>query len=184
MENPGFDLIYERILRVTKSYQDVDLAKFLKITSQAVGAAKKKKRIPRTWFALVQEKTGVTREKLCSPETPEEKLLRTYKGNCTKDVKIPFANAQEGNGQEPSSQDFSLAEMISDAKDVLESNTVYRQALAANIRAFKQAVVNEEKMKNTDEKIDQMMQQIEALTNIVLQGQEREAEKKQAGNDH
>lgn len=81
-------------------------------------------------------------------------------------------------------QDFSIDEMLSDTRTVLESDTVYRQALASNIRAFKQAVINEGKMKNTDEKIDQMMKQIEALTEIVLQGQAGTSEKKRAGNDH
>lgn len=81
-------------------------------------------------------------------------------------------------------QDFSIEEMLSDTRTVLESDTVYRQALASNIRAFKQAVINEGKMKNTDEKIDQMMKQIEALTEIVLQGQAGTSEKKRAGNDH
>lgn len=76
----------------------------------------------------------------------------------------------------------SINELLRDTKAVLESDTVYRQALASNIRAFNQAVINEGKMKNTDEKIDQMMKQIEALTNIVLQGQ-AEPEKKRAGND-
>jgi hypothetical protein len=80
-------------------------------------------------------------------------------------------------------QDFSIEEMLGDTRTVLESDTVYRQALASNIRAFKQAVINEGKMKNTDEKIDQMMKQIEALTAIVLQGQSGTHEKKRAGND-
>jgi transcriptional regulator with XRE-family HTH domain len=86
-------------------------------------------------------------------------------------------------GQESLDQDFSIEEMLSDTRAVLESDTVYRQALASNIRAFKQAVINEGKMKNTDEKIDQMMKQIEALTSIVLQGQSGTNEKKRAGND-
>jgi len=81
-------------------------------------------------------------------------------------------------------KEFSITEMLEDTRIVLESDTVYRQALASNIRAFKQAVVNEEKMKTTDEKIDDLSQKVEALTAIILQNQAGNLEKKQAGNDH
>lgn len=80
----------------------------------------------------------------------------------------------------------SINELLTDTQVVLESETVYRQALASNIRAFKQAVINEDKMKNTDEKVDQLVEQVKALTAVVLQGQNPAVndEKKRAGNDH
>lgn len=129
---------------------------------------------------LVEVESGVELSGTIAPETPEEKPIRTYKGNRTKSVGIGWRNGQKGEGAATSGEDFSLADMMADAEYVLESKTVYRLALAANIRAFKQAVVNEDTMKNTDRKIDEMMKQIETLTNIVLQGQGVEAEKKRA----
>ncbi len=79
-----------------------------------------------------------------------------------------------------------VKELLADALDVLESDNVYRQALATNIRAFKQAVVSEAKMKSTDEKIDQMMEQINTLTTIIMQSQATldTTEKKRVGENY
>jgi len=186
MSFKNFDEMLNNIKRITGARNQKEVAAALGISGSAITDAKNRNVIPETWFQIIEEKYGTTKKELC--ETPEEKLIRTYKGNLTKSVASQWNNEP---GQLPESprtrteQDFSIEEMLADTKDVLESDTVYRQALASNIRAFKQAVINEGKMKNTDEKIDQMMRQIEALTTIVLQGQApAEPEKKRAGNDH
>jgi hypothetical protein len=168
MKEVDFNLIFKRIQNAAKAYQDNDLAAFLGISPQAVFGAKKKKQIPKTWFSTIQEKTEVTREEL-------------YRGTVGAMAQV---DTSYDIMDEEQLDDRSISELLNDTQAVLESDTVYRQALASNIRAFKQAVVNEDKMKNTDEKIDQMMKQIETLTEIVLQGQAiTEPEKKRAGND-
>jgi hypothetical protein len=63
-----FEIIYRRIKSLTKTYQDNDTAKALGISPQAVADAKKRGRIPRTWYQVVEKDFGVTREELCRPE--------------------------------------------------------------------------------------------------------------------
>jgi hypothetical protein len=62
-----FEIIYRRIKSLTKTYQDNDTAKALGISPQAVSDAKKRGRIPRTWYQVVEKDFGVTREELCRP---------------------------------------------------------------------------------------------------------------------
>jgi hypothetical protein len=68
MEIIDFDLLFNRITRLAKVYQDVDLAKILGITPQAIHGAKFKRKIPKTWYPIIEDKFGVTREELCRPE--------------------------------------------------------------------------------------------------------------------
>ena len=168
MRNTEFDLTYERILRAANVYQDVDLAGFLGITPQAVGAAKKKMRVPRTWFAHIQAKTGITREELCRAPDPIESA-------CVID--LPSAPGHEEN--------TPIHKLLVMTSEILESNTVYRSALAANIRAFHKAVEGESEMSDLREKMDQLLRKMDGMEKQLskLQGAD-EPEKKQAGNDH
>jgi len=51
---------------------------------------------------------------------------------------------------------LSVGDMMSMTAKVLESNTVYRSALASNVRAFYQAVVKENEMQSLSENIEEM----------------------------
>lgn len=53
-------------------------------------------------------------------------------------------------------EDWSMTDMIVMTTAVLESKTVYRSALASNVRAFYQAVKNEEEMRSISEKLEAM----------------------------
>lgn len=136
-------------------------------------------------------------------ETPEEKLVRTYKGNLTKSVGIKWKNKTE-----PPSPDLDddieehddpgevvkkladevKAELMRQTSEILDSETVYQPALISNIRAFHHGVKKEASMKSRDDMMLQMMQVMKDLQeqNKVLS--ERlgiiEDEKKRAGNDH
>jgi hypothetical protein len=68
MKEIDFNLLFSRIMRIAKVYQDNDLAKVLGISPQAISGAKNKKKIPRTWFQILEKEFGVTREELCRPE--------------------------------------------------------------------------------------------------------------------
>lgn len=53
-------------------------------------------------------------------------------------------------------ESFSMSEMVTMTIEVLESKTVYRSALASNVRAFHQAVKMEGEMKGVKEEVQQM----------------------------
>lgn len=53
-------------------------------------------------------------------------------------------------------ESFSMSEMVTMTIEVLESKTVYRSALASNVRAFHQAVKMEGEMKGVKEEVQKM----------------------------
>ena len=53
-------------------------------------------------------------------------------------------------------ESFSMSEMVTMTIEVLESKTVYRSALASNVRAFHQAVKMEGEMKGVKEEVQMM----------------------------
>ena len=84
----------------------------------------------------------------------------------------------------PPADEPSTAKMLTMTAEVLESQTVYRSALASNIRAFHQAVKGEGEMNDLREDMRQMMAQMRELKEMMqrnMAGQE-ETEKKRAGN--
>lgn len=65
--------------------------------------------------------------------------------------------AMSQNDHEPEEQDhLSISEMLVMTTVILESNTVYRSALASNVRAFYEAVKREEEMRSVDERLEEM----------------------------
>lgn len=53
-------------------------------------------------------------------------------------------------------ESFSMSEMVTMTIEVLESKTVYRSALASNVRAFHQAVKMEGEMAGVKEEVQKM----------------------------
>lgn len=117
-------------------------------------------------------------------ETPEAKLLRTYKGTLTKSASMGWKNEQAASGQsgDPENEhDIPASEMLIMTSVVLESNTVYRSALASNIRAFYQAVKGEQEMSDLRDEIKKMREELAEMKELILS--QGTAEKKRAGND-
>lgn len=56
-------------------------------------------------------------------------------------------------------ESFSMSEMVTMTIEVLESKTVYRSALASNVRAFHQAVKMEGEMKGVKEEVQKMREE-------------------------
>jgi len=57
-----------------------------------------------------------------------------------------------------------MPEMVKMTMEILASDTVYRSALASNIRAFHQAVNMEKEMQSVNEKLAAMEKQMERQT--------------------
>jgi len=66
-------------------------------------------------------------------------------------------------GNTPSRRDISIADMLAKTARVLESDTVYREALYSNIEAFHHGVTMDERLSKMDSKFDQVMQRLDAL---------------------
>jgi transcriptional regulator with XRE-family HTH domain len=93
-------------------------------------------------------------------------------------------NIQMAWPDEEEHQEFSIAKMLTMTAKVLESATVYRSALASNIRAFYQAVQEEDEMNALRQEVGELRKDIAELKALLLSRDEAVAEKKRAGNDH
>jgi len=65
---------------------------------------------------------------------------------------------------------FSISEMIIMTTKVLESRTVYRSALASNIRAFHQAVAKEGELESLKGDMARMQMEIQELRDLITSG--------------
>ncbi|SDP29219.1 helix-turn-helix domain-containing protein [Desulforhopalus singaporensis] len=80
----------------------------------------------------------------------------------------------EINNAEPSTENqWSISEMLVMTTEVLESKTSYRSALAANIRAFHEAVKNEEGMEKLNEKLDKLLKENRAMAERMARMEKR-----------
>jgi len=82
----------------------------------------------------------------------------------------PATPAAQGDDQ------FSISDMITMTAKVLESRTVYRSALASNIRAFHQAVTREsemEDMRNDMARMQQALIELQAQISRLETGQKK-----------
>ena len=166
---PPAKTIAERMKKAAGVTSYGDLGKILNgITSQAISAAIGKDAIPAHWFDILQERFGVSREELCRP------LQRV-----TSALEIDLALDQDQEEKTP------IHKLLVMTTGILESNTVYSSALAANIRAFHRAVEGEKEMSDLREKMDQMLSKMDEMEKQLadLRGVEGD-EKKRAGNDH
>lgn len=62
------------------------------------------------------------------------------------------------------SEDFKLSDMITKTVEVLESDTIYRTALASNINAFHQAVRNDRILAEMERRVAQLEEKIDAMS--------------------
>lgn len=127
---------------------------------------------------LIEHDFGVNSDWLLTGEGP---MMKEEKG-----AEAPCQHAPESESSDSGHDDeLSEAEALAMTRDVIRSKTVYRRALLSNIRAFHQAVTDEDKMRNTEEKVDLLITQVSRLTSAIeeLQGKDQ-PEKKRAGNDY
>lgn len=175
----------KRMISAASLKSQGDLAKLLGITSQAISSTVAKGKIPERWFDLFNEKFGVSKEALS--ETPEEKLVRTYgknpvtasKGigwrNDSSPGEIGGVNTQEAKPGNTTPDEFDMPEMVKMTMIVLASDTVYKPALASNIRAFHKAVTMEGEMNELKNDVKEIKQQnadlcerLQVLTEALL----------------
>lgn len=69
--------------------------------------------------------------------------------------------------QEQAEDETPISEMLVMTSKVLESKTVYRSALASNVRAFYQAVVQEDEMQSLNDKMELMQAQMARMESML-----------------
>lgn len=70
--------------------------------------------------------------------------------------RVPVDKDKGGRAEQRETDDLQISEMLVMTSRVLESPTVYRSALASNVRAFYQAVIAEEEMATVVETLDEI----------------------------
>ena len=64
MEREDFEDLFKKIKSLAGGGSQKEVAKKLGISPQAISDAKRKNRIPESWYGIVYEQFGVTRETL------------------------------------------------------------------------------------------------------------------------
>jgi hypothetical protein len=83
-----------------------------------------------------------------------------------RDTRMVEPETQAAQGEDQ----FSISDMIIMTTKVLESRTVYRSALASNIRAFHQAVTRESEMEDMRNDMARMQREIRELRDLITAG--------------
>ena len=156
-----FDVVFSRIMEAVGSKKDVDLANALGISPQSVYGVKNRQKIPDGWYAIIADKFDVSMDWL---RTGEGEMRRGAAPAATERT-AQQADAQGCHiyGNASARRDVSIADMLTKTARVLESDTVYREALYSNIEAFHHGVTMDERLGKMDAKFDQVMQRLDAL---------------------
>nr|WP_320013088.1 helix-turn-helix domain-containing protein [uncultured Desulfobulbus sp.] len=100
MEQDGFERLFKKIKEVAGGGTQKEVAEKLGISPQAISDAKRKKRIPESWYGVIYEQFGVTRETLhCRTDRHANKVIPLFK-----------------NGQRASIQEKSIVAHVQDSE--------------------------------------------------------------------
>jgi transcriptional regulator with XRE-family HTH domain len=182
-----------RIIRKHMGLTQDNFAKILTIDGSYVSSIERGKATPSE--AVIKDITTtyrINRNFLDSGELPiflvqprkqtsdQEATAPRSRTRMSHDIYFPGNAEEDDQPEHPSGSD-----MLFMTARVLESNTVYRSALASNIRAFFQAVQGEAEMNDMREKMDRLMSDMAEMKDLIKALSKPEPpEKKQAGNDH
>jgi len=134
--------VIKNMMEIADVKKQSQLADILGIKQPSVSGAIAKGRIPESWFKIIINKFGVTKEDI--KKQSEDKAPETTQENVTSD-------------------DFRLDNMVSATVRVLQSDTVYRTALASNIRAFDKAVQQENDVEGLKEQMTLMLEKMDSM---------------------
>lgn len=154
--------IVRRMIVAANVHNQEELARVLGIKPQSISSNIAKGKIPPRWFEEFERRYNVSKESLCQPLT-----------EITGSVDILYSLISDDTDN-----DFNLQDMVNMAKGVLQSNTEYRSVLAANIRAFYQAVIVEGEVTNVRSEVDQMRKKLGEMESMIQNLQKQDNDKK------
>jgi len=149
------DTVIHRLLLATNSHDIGELASVLDISRQAINKARSANKIPPSWFISVGEVAKVSIDWLVTGVGPMHRKESAEPG----DTSAPSADAFLTAPQE----EFRMSDMLTKTAEVLESDTIYRTALASNINAFHQAVRSERTLARLEERLADLEVKAEAM---------------------
>ncbi|MFU2209537.1 helix-turn-helix domain-containing protein [Solidesulfovibrio sp. C21] len=156
-----FEERLKRIFVACGVEKDSELARILDIKPQSITAARKRQQIPSGWIENIAENNHILADWLFFGTGPMRR------GEAAKEAPAPQASDAFLTAPQ---EEFRMSDMLTKTAEVLESDTIYRTALASNINAFHQAVRSErtlarleERMAEWEAKADEMMKRMEEL---------------------
>ncbi|NDY55579.1 hypothetical protein G3N56_02315 [Desulfovibrio sulfodismutans] len=150
----NFDARLQRIFEACGCSKDSDLARALKIKPQSITAARKRKQIPSGWIEHVSSFYQVSADWLFFGNGPMRR---------GEESPISTEGKQESADCSPV-EDFKMSDMITKTVEILESDTIYRTALASNINAFHQAVRNDRTLAEMERRVAHLEEMSDAMS--------------------
>jgi hypothetical protein len=168
----SFDEIFGRLKLVFGVETDTDFARCMGFKQGSVSGAKQKKAIPPAWITEVALSKGVSADWLLTGEgemrrdggakfanlaQTRELMQGRVPGARVDDAAAEPATLQASIFNDSPRKDVSIADLLSKTARVLESNTVYREALYSNIEAFHHGVTMDERVNKMELQFSQAM---------------------------
>ena len=151
-----FEERLRRIFIACGVQKDSELARILDIKPQSITAARKRQQIPSGWIELVAEKNHILADWLFFGTGP----MRRGEAETEAPTSVPApAEALLTAPQE----EFRMSDMVTKTIEVLESDTIYRTALASNINAFHQAVRSERTLAHMEKRLADLEAKADAM---------------------
>lgn len=144
MTTTSFHQTWQRMLGAINAQTDSALAQFLSITPAGVSSVKKKQKIPSSWFDKICQETGVSKSWLVGSETGGQTAATSSASS--HPVQKPSSRPAPKSSPNPQPRAFNVAEIISQAIAILESETDYAQSLENIIHTLHRAMLTEKQM--------------------------------------
>jgi len=142
MTTTSFQQTWQRMLGAINAQTDSALAQFLAITPAGVSSVKKKQKIPGSWFDKICQETGVSRAWLIGSDRTEQATASPSPSPRPRQERQVHANLNPS----PKPRTFNVAEIISQAIEILESKSEYADSLENIINALHKAMLTEKQM--------------------------------------
>jgi hypothetical protein len=191
-----FDEILSRMRKACGVNSDKKLSEKLGVTYSAITAARKRNTIPPVWYVTISEKSDVSMDWLHTGEGEMKRDGMRFAGPSTtrkmlagETVEAPANDDRQGIREnverflrpdlvEPSHKAPSIGDLLAKTAKVLESDTVYRDALHSNIEAFYHGVTLDQKIRDMEVSINSRLDALEAENRQLRQ----ELEQSRAGS--
>jgi len=156
-----FEVVFARMMQAVGTKKAADVATALGISHSSVSGSKRRGNIPDSWYGIIADKYGVSMDWLRTGEGEMRRPSEQLPG------RFPRVNAGQGASapeqdlapisNDASRRNISIADMLAKTAKVLESDTVYREALYSNIEAFHHGVTMDERVNKMERQFSEAM---------------------------
>ncbi len=161
----NFEEILGRLKLVFGVETDTDFARCMGFKQGSVSGAKQKQAIPPAWIMEVAVSKGVSADWLLTGEGEMRRgtSTETTQANLVKETVgklqgwTPPSPDAASISNDRNRRSISIADMLAKTAKVLESDTVYREALYSNIEAFHHGVTMDERVDKMEQQFSQAM---------------------------